>query len=287
MLTAPTREEQLDSVALLLLLATGGALYTVLRPLVIYPCRLREWQHAFRAAYRADREGLRSARRHRRQVLRKSGQALSAFDRRVAKIDSDCRAHVHTLEGERQRLLHPGRGVRVEGVDGLGQLELYEHSLVFIGKVSGAQEAGPAKDSADDIDVPLAGLTVRTQPGHGHLWIEVKRPSGPDGRRRKDSVEFPLTQERQVRKLADEIHNEAQAENARRQDREREADEKLDEIRRVQHEAAAQKAQVQCERAELAEAQAPDIEEAEAALDEQCDDWEKLTGRRPPSWWRW
>ncbi|MHC3463730.1 hypothetical protein [Streptomyces flavovirens] len=263
----------MDVVVLLLLLAAGSALWAVLRPLVIYPCRLGEWRrYAFGAEYHQEREALRRASRDRAAVQRTSSEDLKAIEKRIAEIDSTRSGRVQALGQQRQTLLNPGRGERV---DGEGELELYERNLVFLKKAPEGQEL-PAEHS-----MPLTGLTAETDSDAGHLYIVVTRP---DERR---SATYPLTKGPEVRRLVDAIYTAVQKEEADCGKREREAAGIATEIQRIQDDVTTQVAEAQGERAELIETQRQDQRRAEADFRAQCDAWAKLTGRRPNWWWRW
>lgn len=261
----------MDVVVLLLLLAAGSALWAVLRPLVIYPCRLGEWRrYAFGAEYHQEREVLRRASRDRAAVRRTSSEDLKAIDKRIAEIDSSRSERVQALEQQRQTLLNPGRGERV---DGEGELELYERSLVFLKKAPEGQEL-PAEHP-----MPLTRLTAETDSDAGHLYIVVTRP----GERR--SATYLPTKGPEVRRLVDAIYTAAQKEEAAREKRERDAARIAIEIQHIQADATMQEAEARREHAKLIETQRQDRQRADADFRAQCDAWEKLTGRRPHWWW--
>lgn len=269
-----TWEGELDVVVLLLLLAAGSAIWAVLRPLVIYPCRLGEWRYAFSSEYHQQRETLRRASRARAAVQRTSGEGLTAIDQHIAKIDSTRSEHVQALEQRRETLLSPGRGERV---DGEGELELYEHELVFLKTAPEGQEP-PAEPPPP---VPLAGVTADRAEDAGHLYIVVTWPRG------RRSATYPLTKGPEVQRLADAIHTAVKIEKTAREEREREAAGITTKIQRIQADATTQEAEAQRKREELRKTHDQDQRRAEADFRTQCDTWEKLTGRRPHQWWRW
>ncbi|MFE7803819.1 hypothetical protein ACFU51_03950 [Streptomyces sp. NPDC057430] len=263
----------MDVVALLLLLVAASALWAVLRLLVIYPCRPGEWQYAFGAKYHQKREDLRRASRDRGAVLRKSSEDLKAIDERIAEIDSSTSERVQVLEQQRQKLLNPPQGERV---DGEGELELYERSLVFLEKAPEGQEL-----PAEHPPVPLAGLEAKTESDSGHLYIVVTWPCN------RRSATYPLTKGPEVRRLVDAIYTAVQQEEADCGKREREAADIIAEIQRIRADAATQETEARSERAERIATQHLNQQRADAAFQKQCDNWAKDTGRRPHSWWQW
>ncbi|WP_154686008.1 hypothetical protein [Streptomyces himastatinicus] len=263
----------------LLLLLLAFSVLVVVRQRLLYPARLDEWRYSFGTEHRDARQALHVARLTKRTVEGEDRQQVSVAERRVADMVRSGKERLSGLEREREELLRPGPGERV---DRLGLLRLHRHALLVL---EGAREQETLPAGVDE-ELPLAGLKVKPQFAPENSFIHLTRPDGT-----KRTVAFPRSvyQESAVQDFANRIHNTAVADGALRSTRQNRAAEIASQIKRVKADIAAKEKTGRREVAELVEAQRTDARRTRATADweAECDDWQHLTGCRPKWWWRW
>ncbi|MFF3457063.1 hypothetical protein ACFYXH_22620 [Streptomyces sp. NPDC002730] len=114
---------------------------------------------AFSGEYRLNRQDLDNARHTVRSLRSKALHELNEAQTRVTQADRVYQGRIDDLERALQRLREPVG--RRELKMPLGEVSLYEHVLVFLGK-----------------DVPLANLAVHQETGTTHHYLYVTSPEG-------------------------------------------------------------------------------------------------------------
>jgi hypothetical protein len=262
-----------DPVYTLTLLLATGVLWIVLHPLVIYPCRLKEWRYAFGSEHQALRGELRAAAVRLGTLQRRARRIRNTTKRQSADVDSRTRETVQALRRKRDALLSPDRGDRLAGE---GRLELYERRLVFLKEPQGDELA------VEDLSMPLSGLTITSETSSGRIFVTAEQQGD------HHTAVYPETREVEVRHLCDAISSAAHKEGIASTEREDEAARITSEIQGIEKEAKSRKAEFHSTQEEQIEALRPETEQAANEFDVRCAEWEKETGRRPhPQWCRW
>lgn len=221
------------------------------------------WDVAFSSGpeHRAARQDLDAARRAVRTLRTTARRELAGARNEVDRAERAYRRRIEVLE---QRLEHlredPGRGRLITG---LGPVSLHEHVLVFLGN-----------------DVTLAGLQVRFERGRTDNYLYVTLPGG-----HTDLARYPVADraEDEVRRFGVTVRNAIVAENRLR---ERQAAS----IRKTEAELVAARADTGPQEAARRRLEAVTARQREdkrigaalARLEDARDEWEAVTGRRPP-----
>ncbi|MGW6890389.1 hypothetical protein ACWGKK_36525 [Streptomyces chartreusis] len=258
----------MDAVQIATVIVVGLALWA-LRKRYRFP---GGWAFAFSLRYESDREALASARNKARDVSRRAAQAESAALAALASAQDAYERRLRQVEQQLARLRSPGAGARL---DGLGELVLFKHILVV---TSGAKTRS----------IELAGLDVRFDTGRTNHSIYLTDVTGRVFRAKYPHV-LPAMDDQQrfdedaVRDFAVAIQNAVADENsfrARIPHQLTQAEAELEEARADTHTQEAARKQLTLVRQR--NRQDPSRKVADSELEKALQNWETLTGRRPP-----
>ena len=257
-----------------LLLIAGCAAVAIGRRFFLYPCHPRDWRYAFGTEYEEQRRCVRDAKQHKRDSEGEASRQVAQVRARVSQIEREGRRHVRKLEMERDG--HRAEPSEAAELDGLGSVQLHSRALVFLNEKDEHADAVPAAA----LRLPLAGVTAECRPDLDNLYIEVTHAGNC-----KHIACYPRTQhaEDAVHRFAVAIQRQAAKESREQGERERRASELESEIRHTEEETAEKGSAARQALAELTEAQLHDasLAAAKKLWEEACDEWERLTGRRP------
>ncbi|MEV0205028.1 hypothetical protein AB0H97_07475 [Streptomyces sp. NPDC050788] len=265
---------------LVVLLVLAGC-FLIGRWLVGYPSVPSRWRYTFGPGpeQRAARQALSAARSQRASARRDADRRVRDARRRVAEIVQPLQLRVRELQSARQELLRPGRGAAVRRELWLGELELYEHALVFT-KKEPAQGEG-AGGTAVDEELPLGGLTATFDSTRSHAFIRITRQ---DHSRRSAVFALGRYDEVAVDALAEAIHNQAVKDTEFRSDRQVRADAVAAEVKRVEAERAEAEERGRTEVAAATKRADAERERADALLRTAKETWQSQGGGLRP--WR-
>lgn len=273
---------------LVVLLVLAGC-FLAGRWLVGYPSVPSRWRYTLGpgAEQRAARQALSAARSQRAAARRDADRRVSDARRRVAEIVQPLQLRVQELQSARQVLLRPGRGAAVRRELWLGELELYEHALVFTKKDTRedtrqeqSQGEGAARTAVDE-ELPLGGLTATFDSTRSHAFIRITRQ---DHSRRSAVFSLGTYDEVAVDALAEAIHNQAVKDTEFRADRQVRADAIAAEVKRVEAERAEAEERGRTEVAAATKRAHAERERADALLRNAKDTWVSQGGGLRP--WR-
>ncbi|MFC8515706.1 hypothetical protein [Streptomyces sp. NPDC057257] len=242
-----------------------------------YPCDAGHWRYSvgLGAGERAARKALRAARSAKRDTCRAVDLDVAQAERRLSDGIRKYEQRLRERKAAKEALLRTGPGEKVAPGRWLGELELYEHALLFVHEEDRG-DGEPRKRTVEQWS--LAALKVTRGTGQTYAYIEVM---GPKGKRR--SARYPYTEydEAAVHLLHDEICNQVVEDADFWRERHADAAEVDAEIARLKAELARTE---ETGRAEVAKAEkhaATERERVGALLRAAQDTWKDQAGRRP------
>ncbi|EGE39439.1 hypothetical protein GTY83_37110 [Streptomyces sp. SID4928] len=259
-----------EAVRVLLLLMVGAGIWAAWRR-SLFP---GTWAHTFHAAYAEDRALLTQARSELRAVDKDQRRAYSEADAKVGSVRGEYEQRVGKLKREVTMLEDPGRGTERGR---LGGLVLYEHAVLIF---------------PEGRELPLAGLQARVDRSERDLWLYIHpADDSPELVRlphRRDPATAPdeiveIFDEGQVRGFEMKINAAAAAEKRFRDGLPAQLAQAREELAEARKDTGPLKTAEQS-RADVMDRNRTDPrrKEALANLTAARNEWQDLTGRRPP-----
>lgn len=220
------------------------------------------WNFAFSDRHDEDRADLDRARRTVRRLRGQARRELATAQRRVARAERSHRRRVDSGERKIARLRQPGNG---RFISALGKVSLYEHTIVV---------SGPKPKA-----LPLDGMQVRFEHSPVGHHIYLRRPDGVH----LESYATAEHTEESVRGLSVRIENQVAKENGFRTELTASVKKAEDELTSVRADTrSAEQARRRLYTVTSRQSRDPALATALARLDAARDQWQCLTGRRPP-----
>ncbi|MEU4091713.1 hypothetical protein [Streptomyces sp. NPDC026673] len=220
------------------------------------------WSFAFSDRHHEDREALDRARRAVRHLRGQARRELATARRHVARADRSHRRRVDNAARRIARLRQPGNG---RFISLLGKVSLYEHAIVI---------SGPKPKA-----LPLDGMQVRFEHSPVGHHIYLRRPDGVH----LESYATARHTEESVRGFSVRIENQVAKEDGFRTELTASVKKAEDELTSVQADTrSTEQARRRLNTVTARQSRDTVLAAALARLDAARDQWQCLTGRRPP-----